>query len=128
MFWILFLAFTLIPILELYLLIKIGGMIGALNTVAIIFTTALIGAFLARQQGMKVLYQITTALREGYPPGRELVEGALVLIGGILLLTPGFFTDFLGLTLLIPQLRSLYSFLFLKWIQKRISSGKWRVF
>jgi UPF0716 protein FxsA len=123
----LFLLFTIIPVLELYLLIKIGGMIGALNTVLIILVTAIIGASLAKSQGLMVLSQIQQALNEGRLPANELLHGLIILLGGVALLTPGFITDFIGLSMLIPQIREFYIRIAQRIIKRRVETGKWDI-
>ncbi len=125
MFWKLFLLFTLIPIVELYFLIKIGGIIGAVNTILIILMTASVGAYLAKSQGFAVLYRISEAIHSGKPPGKEILHGLFVLLGGLLLLTPGFLTDFLGLSMLLPPIRRWYVNWAAKLIYQKISSGDW---
>ena len=115
--------FLIIPLVELYLLIKIGGIIGAFNTVLIIFTTATLGAYLAKSQGLLVLRQIREATSQGYMPGNELLHGLFVLIGGFALLTPGFLTDALGLSMLVPQIREIYVRLAKNMLKKKIESG-----
>ena len=127
MFFRLFLLFTIIPVIELYVIIKIGGMIGALNTILIILTTAVIGAYLAKQQGLMVIGNIRQAVQEGWVPGRELLHGLIVLLGGLMLLTPGFITDILGISALIPPIRDLYINLVRKLILNKIESGDWRI-
>ena len=94
-----------IPILEIYLLIKIGTMIGALPTIAIIVLTAVVGAILLRQQGLSTLNRLQTTLERGGLPAIEIFEGVILLIGGALLLTPGFFTDVIGFLCLWPSAR-----------------------
>lgn len=123
----LFLLFTIIPVLELYLLIKIGGMIGALNTVLIILATAFVGASLAKSQGLMVLSQIQQALNEGRLPANELLHGLIILLGGVALLTPGFITDLIGLSMLFPQIRNIYIEIARRIIKKRVETGKWDV-
>lgn len=108
MFLTLFLLFTVIPFIELYLLVLIGGKIGFLHTLGFIVLTAMIGAALARSQGFRVIGEIQSAMNQGKIPARELLHGALVLAGGLLLLTPGFLTDFVGFSLLVPLLRRFY--------------------
>lgn len=125
MFLRLFLLFTLIPLTELYILIKIGGLIGALNTILIIVITGILGAYLARSQGFKVIKKINQAVEQGRTPAQELLEGLLILIGGFTLLTPGFITDILGLTMLFPFTRSLYKKIAVKLIQNKINTGQW---
>lgn len=127
MFFKLLILFTIIPIAELYLLIKIGGLIGALNTVLIIFLTAVIGAYLAKTQGFIVIRKINQALKEGRLPAQELLDGLFVLLGGFTLLTPGFITDFIGLSMLFPPTRTLYIKLSVQIIQNKIETDQWRI-
>jgi UPF0716 protein FxsA len=127
MFFKLFLLFTIIPIAELYLLIKIGGMIGAFNTVLVIFITAMVGAYLAKSQGLIVFTQIQQAIAEGRPPGDELLHGLFILLGGFTLLTPGFITDFLGLSMLVPPIRVVYIQIAKQIIRNKIETGNWRI-
>ncbi len=127
MFFKLFVLFTIIPIAELYLLIKIGGMIGALNTVLIIFLTAVIGAYLAKTQGFIVIRKINQVLNEGRLPARELLDSLFVLLGGFTLLTPGFLTDLIGLSMLFLPTRILYTRLAVRIIQNKIETGQWRI-
>ncbi len=105
MFIKLFLAFTLIPVIEIYLLIKLGGFIGPLNTVLIVIITGLAGAHLARMQGMRTMLQIRTSVQQGITPAEEMVDAMLIFVAGVVLLTPGFLTDAAGLLLLIPPTR-----------------------
>ncbi len=107
MFLKLFLAFTLIPIAELYLLVKAGQYIGALNTVVIVIITGVAGAYLARLQGIHTLYKIKSALQQGRLPSGELVDALLIFIAGMALLMPGFITDAAGLILLFPPGRAV---------------------
>jgi len=127
MFFRLFLVFAIIPIAELYLLIKIGGIIGALNTILIILVTAVLGAYLAQSQGFIVIRNINKALSEGRLPGRELLDGLFVLLGGFTLLTPGFITDFIGFTMLIPFTRIFYIKLAAQIIQNKLETGQWGI-
>ncbi len=99
------LLFVLVPLLELVLLIEVGGRIGALATVGLCLLTALLGGLLVRSQGRRVLDAIRTALDRGRLPVPEVFHGACILLAGALLLTPGFLTDTLGFLLLIPPLR-----------------------
>ena len=119
----LFLAFTLIPVFEIYLFIKLGGAIGALKTVLLVIITAFAGAYLARMQGMQTMYRVQTSLQQGIIPGEDLIDALLIFVAGIFLLTPGFLTDAFGLLLLYPTTRDLLKrFLkqkFDRWIQDR---------
>lgn len=127
MFFKLFSLFLVIPIVEIYLLIKIGGIIGALNTVLIILITASIGAYLTKSQGFRVLRQIQDAVSQGYMPGNELLHGLFVLVGGFALLTPGLLSDTIGLSMLIPQTRKVYVELAKGIIKKKIQQGNFQM-
>ena len=99
------LLFMLIPIVEMWILIEVGGWIGALPTIALVVLTATIGLSLLKQQGLSTLMRARLKMGEGAIPASELVSGVMIAVGGALLLTPGFVTDALGLALLIPQTR-----------------------
>ncbi len=96
-----------IPALELFLLIKIGGQIGALNTVALIFLTAMIGIYFAKLQGIETLKSGMTNLYQNKIPVYEIISGASIAIAALLLIVPGFFTDLIGFLLLIPFTRKI---------------------
>ncbi|MEM8791624.1 MAG: FxsA family protein [Pseudomonadota bacterium] len=102
----LFLALVLVPIIEIALFIEVGGWIGLWPTIGIVILTALLGTMLLRQQGLAALADLQGRLSEGRDPRNALAHGALILVSGIVLLTPGFFTDALGFLLLIPPVRS----------------------
>ncbi len=104
-FPLLFLLFLTIPLLEIYLLIKAGSVIGALPAVALVVFTAVLGAFLLRLQGLSTMNRMRANMMRGKVPAIEILEGAALLVAGGLLLTPGFFTDAIGFLLLIPPLR-----------------------
>ena len=106
MFKVLFLAFLLIPLMELYVLIQVGAQIGALSTIALCIFTAALGAFLLRLQGLITLKRVRERIDHGEMPATDLIEGFILLISGLLLLTPGFVTDVLGFLCLIPGLRT----------------------
>jgi UPF0716 protein FxsA len=100
-----FLLFLLVPLVELWFLIKVGGWIGALPTVALTVLTAMIGASLARLQGLKTLLRMRQTMARGETPAVEVIEGVMLLAAALLLLTPGFFTDALGFACLLPAIR-----------------------
>jgi len=127
MFFKLFSVFLIIPLIELYLLIKVGGMIGALNTIIIILITASLGAYMAKSQGFRVLRQIQDATNQGRMPGNELLHGLFVLIGGFALITPGLLTDAIGFSMLIPQTREIYVGIAKEIIRKKIETGQFRM-
>lgn len=101
----LFVAFIVLPIVEMVVLIKVGGIIGALNTIGLVLLTAVIGAALLRQQGLATLFRANQRLNSGELPAREVAEGLILAVGGALLLTPGFVTDTFGFLCLLPPTR-----------------------
>jgi len=115
MFLKLFLAFTLIPVVEIYLFIKIGGAVGALNTVILVVLTAFFGAYVARMQGLQTMYRVQTSLQQGIMPKEELIDALLIFVAGMVLLTPGFLTDAFGLFLLYPLTRDFLK----RWLRRR---------
>jgi UPF0716 protein FxsA len=103
----LFVIFIVVPIAELYVLLQIGQAIGVLPTIALLILDSVLGAALMRSQGRAAWRRFNAALAEGRVPGREVMDGALVIFGGALLMTPGFLSDFLGLLLLLPPTRAI---------------------
>ena len=98
-------SFIVLPILEMYILIEVGGFIGALNTIGLVLLTALLGLILLRQQGFRTLLNARNKLMQAELPTEELVTGIFLAVGGALLLTPGFVTDFIGFMCLLPFTR-----------------------
>jgi len=94
--------FTLVPLLELYLLIKVGDLIGVWPTVSLVILTGALGAFLTRLEGLRVLRQVQAEFKEGRVPTAALLDGLLIVVAGAVLLTPGLITDALGFFLLLP--------------------------
>lgn len=119
----LFILFAVVPVIEIYLIIKAGQLIGPLPTVLLLLAISLTGAWLVRSQGFLILRRIQSELADGRLPAAELLDGAMILVGGVLLLTPGFFTDFLGLFFLIPFTREMIKRLVRHWLQRRIAGG-----
>ncbi len=115
MFFKLFLAFTLVPFIEIYLLIKIGAQVGAFNTILIVILTGLLGAYLARLEGIKTMTKVRDSLNRGDLPAEEMLDATLIFAAGVVLLTPGFITDLTGLALLVPKAR----FWFKRWLRKK---------
>jgi len=107
MFFRLLLLFTVTPAVELYLLIRLGEALGAAETVLLIVITGIVGATLAKREGFAVLAQINQEAQAGFPTGDRVVEGLMVLVGGLLLLTPGVLTDLFGFSLILPPTRRL---------------------
>lgn len=102
---ILFLFFLIVPFVEIYVLLQVGGLIGAFPTVFLVVFTAALGAWLLRRQGFATWQRFQANLAQGTIPAYEMIEGPMLLAGGALLLTPGFFTDALGFACLVPALR-----------------------
>ena len=119
----LILLFTILPALELVLLIKVGTVIGAWQTVVLVILIGATGAWLARYQGFVTLMRIQESLNRGVMPSAELMDGMMILAGGILLLTPGFITDIGGILLLFPQSRALLKLLLRRKFQEMIAQG-----
>lgn len=102
---VLFLLFLLVPMVEIYFLIKVGNVIGAIPTIGLVVFTALLGALLLRFQGWLTLQRTRLTMAQGQLPAMEMLEGVVLLFAGALLLTPGFVTDAVGFVLLLPALR-----------------------
>ncbi|MEG3754375.1 FxsA family protein [Psychromonas arctica] len=105
MFARLFLIFTGVSLLEIFVLVKVGGFIGAWPTISLVILTALIGSALVRSQGLQLIQKVQQRMAEGEMPGQQLIEGMMLIVTGILLVTPGFVTDITGLLLLQPTIR-----------------------
>lgn len=119
----LFLLFTVVPAVELWLLIEIGGVIGGAETVLYVIALGILGAWLGKRAGFSVMRQIAEDLRQGIPPADRLVEAALVLVGAVLLITPGVLTDATGLIFFVGPLRRFLAprvkRALLGWLQRR---------
>jgi UPF0716 protein FxsA len=113
MFFVLIFTFVILPMLELSVLIKAGTLWGVGNTLLLIVLTGVLGAALARQQGLRVLFEVQKDLSRGVMPTDKLVDGLLILVAGVVLLTPGFITDAIGFLVLWPTGRG--------WLKKRIA-------
>ena len=127
MFFKLFLMFSLVPVIELYILMKVGSYLGIIPTMALILLTGAWGAWLAKAQGLQVLAEINRAGHEGRVPAPELIQGLMILIGAITLLTPGIVTDLIGLSFLFPISRQFYLRIIGEYLAQKIRSGQWRV-
>ncbi|MFW6323477.1 MAG: FxsA family protein [Desulfovibrionales bacterium] len=103
----LFLAFAILPVLEIYVLIRVGSVFGAANTVILVLATAFAGAWLAREQGARTMFRIRDNLRQGIMPAEEMLDAFLIFGAGMVLLTPGFITDAAGLLVLFPPTRKI---------------------
>ena len=127
MFFYLLLLFTLLPMTELVLLIKIGHHIGLLNAISIVVVTGIAGASLARWQGLTVIREVQNQLSLGIMPKEEILDGTIILAGGLLLLTPGLITDFIGLVAIIPITRKWMKSLMKKKLARMIDEGKFQI-
>ena len=112
----LFLAFTLIPLVEIYLLIKLGQNFGAITSILLVIFTGILGGYLARMEGLRTLFRIQETMGEGRMPGEELLDALLIAIAGLVLITPGFITDVVGFLLLFPFTRMLAK----NWLKERV--------
>lgn len=104
----LLLLFIIVPALEIGLFIIAGKSFGALVTIGLIIATGILGAYLAKRQGLEVIRKLRDQLQLNMPPGGALLEGACVLVGGVLLIAPGFITDIFGLLLVLPKTRQMF--------------------
>lgn len=107
------LLFTIIPLVELYLLIQIGKYLGALPTIMMVFITGIAGGLLARSQGLSIYRNIRRDLQSGIIPTEDLLDGLFILIAGALLIAPGLITDIAGLLIMIPAFR--------RWLKKQLA-------
>jgi len=105
--WALVLAFVVVPIAEIYVLIQVGQVIGPWWTILLLVLDSILGGWLIRHEGRRAWLALTTALETGQMPAKELADGALILIGGTLMLSPGFVTDALGIVLILPVTRPI---------------------
>jgi len=110
--------FILMPIAEIAVLLRVHDAIGLFDTLLLVVVTGFAGAFLARQQGMLVLFQIQKDMSEGRMPAPRLMDGVMILIAGVLLITPGLITDAIGFLLLVPLVRAGIR----RWLQRKIAS------
>ncbi len=122
--WVLFVAFVVVPLVEIYTLIQVGQVIGAWWTVLLLVLDSMVGAWLVRREGGRAWRALTTALQTGRMPTQELADGGLVLVGGTLMLTPGFVTDAVGILLILPLTRPLARRLLAKVVARRLLGGQ----
>ncbi len=119
----LFMCFTIIPVIELYFLIKVGSIIGGFNTIIIILGTGFFGAWLARMEGMQTLIRVRENMQQGIMPAEDLIDALIIFVAGILLITPGLLTDCSGLLLLWPVTRNKFKKFLKQKFNKMMSDG-----
>ncbi len=127
MFFKLLLLFTLGPLLEIYLLIEVGRIIGTMETILLIIFTGVVGAAMARSQGTIILKRLKRNLSEGEMPGEEILNGLCVLLGGALLVTPGLVSDLCGFILIIPYFRQLVKKYIKSKLKRMLQEGNVRI-
>ncbi|MDF2154757.1 FxsA family protein [Vibrio sp. CAU 1672] len=124
MFLILLLAFIFVPIIEIGLFIQVGGFLGLWPTIALVLVTAFVGASLVRSQGLQTLVSVQSRLDQGEIPAQQIFEGVMLAVAGVLLLTPGFMTDALGMVVLLPAPRAaIAKYLMSKMVVKTVGGG-----
>ncbi|SHN06003.1 FxsA family protein [Gracilibacillus kekensis] len=128
MFRWLLLFILVVPALEIGLFVWAGGYIGPWWLILLIILTGIIGAWLAKQQGLETLNNARESMAKGYPPQEHIFDGICILIGGVVLLTPGFITDAIGFLLLVPVTRRPFKNMFQNIARKWVENGKFRVY
>jgi UPF0716 protein FxsA len=119
----LFLCFTLIPVIELYLLIQLGSVIGSVNTILLVILTGFAGAWLARMEGMRTILKIRESMQQGIMPAEELIDALIIFAAGVVLITPGLLTDVFGLLLLWPVTRKKFKQILRRKFDEMMSNG-----
>jgi UPF0716 protein FxsA len=116
---VLLVLFLLIPLAELYVIIQVGQAFGALNTIALLIVISVVGAWLAKREGMSVWRRFQRQVESGSVPGKEIADGVMILFAGARLMSPGFLTDVLGIGLLLPPVRAVVRGAFMRQAAKR---------
>ncbi len=124
MLGLLLLAFIAVPIAEIYVITQVADGLGWWPTLALVLVVSVVGAWLVKYEGLGVLGRVERRLSRGEVPGREIVDGVLILVGGALLLTPGFITDGVGVALLLPPVRALLRGSLARRYQHRLTTGR----
>jgi UPF0716 protein FxsA len=119
--WLLFVAFLVVPIVEIYVLIQVGQVIGAWWTVVLLIADSVFGSWLLKREGVRAWRALQAALTEGRMPARELADAALIVFGGTLMITPGFVTDAFGLIAILPFTRPFARRLLTAYVSRRLS-------
>jgi len=121
--WLLLAAFIVTPILEIYVIIQVGQVIGAWWTILLLIADSVFGSWLIKREGRRAWRALTTAIESGRMPATELADGALILVGGTLMLSPGFVTDLFGILLILPFTRPLARRLLTRYLSRRLLDG-----
>ena len=121
--FLLVLIFIIVPIAELYVIIQVGEAIGTIPTLVLLLLDALLGSMLLRHQGRAAWVRFNRAIAEGRLPHKEVFDGVLIILGGALLITPGFITDIFGLVLLIPPTRAIVRAISSRIVRRRMAMG-----
>ncbi len=122
----LFVLFTALPVLEIFLLMRVGSAFGATTAIGLCLLTGFVGATLARSQGARAVQRMQETVARGMMPAREILDGVMILVAGVFLLTPGFVTDTIGLLLLFPPVRALLRAYLTRRFAARLQAGAWQ--
>lgn len=114
------LAFLVVPIAELAVIIQVGQWLGVADTIIVLILVSIVGAWLAKREGLAVVQRIRLQMEMGRVPGQELIDGFLILFAGALLLTPGFLSDCLAIVLLLPPSRAVVRRALRRWFERRV--------
>jgi len=124
----LFLLFTVVPLVELYLLIAVGRILGPAATIALVLLTGAVGAWFARLEGARVIRRWQDSLARQQVPKDGVIDGFLIFIGGLLLITPGILTDIAGLSMVLPPTRRVIAGLVRTWVERQMATGHVQVY
>ena len=124
--WVLVVAFVVVPLIEIYVLIQVGQVIGPWWTILLLVLDSILGSWLIKLEGARAWLALRTALRDGRMPARELADGALILMGGTLMLSPGFVTDLFGILLILPFTRPVFRRLLTQVVTRRLLASNAR--
>jgi UPF0716 protein FxsA len=122
--WALVAAFVIVPIVEIYVIIQVGQVIGAWWTIVLLIADSIFGSWLIRREGRRAWQALAETIRSGRMPAKELADGALILVGGTLMLSPGFVTDVAGIVLILPFTRPLARALLARYVTRRLLDGR----
>lgn len=123
----LFVVILILPIIEIWAILQVGEWLGGWTTFLMILATGIAGAYFARLEGRKVWLEARRQMETGQMPGRSLIDGLCVLLGGLLLLIPGFLSDIAGIVLLLPASRPVFRWIILQWLEKRMRNGNFTI-